>query len=178
MNEFKIANYKPPFSTWAEPTTLLHVMTVYATEHSGASVRGACTRRYKLPTVAINTARARHKVPVSSSIGFYGPYGPTQHLPGLERLSVRSTGSSCASQTADPLPELRAVLLFRPCQASIYLGLGTYGASFSAWSRPLRELDACSSLGAISFPLLHTLPLILTRRILHFVVLAVLQNFR
>ncbi len=33
------ANYKPPFSTWAEPTTLLRVMTVYATEHSGASVR-------------------------------------------------------------------------------------------------------------------------------------------
>ncbi len=43
------------------------------------------------------------------------------------------------------------------------MGLGTYGASFSALSGPLRELDACRSLGAISFPLLHTLPLILIR---------------
>ncbi len=152
---------------------------MYATEYSGASVRGACTSRYRLPTVAINKARARYKMyPVSSPIGFYGPYGPTQHLPGLERLSVRSTGSSCASQIVDPLPELRAVLLFRPCQASIYLDLGTYGASFSALSGPLRELDACRSLGAISFPLLHTLSLILTRRIPHSVVLAVLHNFR
>jgi len=116
--------------------------------------------------------------PVSSPIGFYGPYGPAQRFQGLERLSVRSTGSTCASQTADPLPELRAVLLFRPCQASIYLGLSTYGESFSALSGPLRELDACRSPRAISFPLLHTLPLILTCRILHFMVLPVLQNFR
>ncbi len=65
--------------------------------------------------------------PVSFPIGFYGPYGPTQRCQGLERLSVRSTGSTRASQTADPLPELRAVLLFRPCQASIYLAVGTYG---------------------------------------------------
>jgi len=64
---------------------------------------------------------------VSSPVGFYGPYGPTQRFQGLERLSVRSTGSTCASHTADPLPGLRAVLLFRPCQASMYLGLGTYG---------------------------------------------------
>ena len=47
--------------------------------------------------------------------------------------------------------------------------------SFSALSGPLRELDACR---AISFPLLHTLPLILTRCILHPMVLTVLQNFR
>jgi hypothetical protein len=117
------------------PTTLSRVTTVYATEYSGASVRGACTRGYRLPTLAIKTARARHRMyPVSSPIGFYGPYGPTQRLQGLERLSVRSTGCACASQTADPLPELRGVLLFRPCQVSIYLGLGTYGASFSALS--------------------------------------------
>jgi len=108
-----------------------------ATEYSGASVRGACTSRYRLPTVAINIARARYRMyPVSSPIGLYGPYGPTQCLPGLERLSVRSIGSTCASQTADPLSELRAVLLFRPCQASIYLGLGTYGAKFQCVVRP------------------------------------------
>ncbi len=163
----------------AGPTTLLRVTTVYPTEYSGASVRGACTSRYRLPTVAINIARARHRMyPVSSPTGFYGPYGPTQSLQGLEPLSVRGTGSACASQTADQLPELRAVLLFRPCQASIFLGLGTYGASFSALSGPLRELDACRSPKAISFPLLHTLPVILIRRILHSMVLTVLQNFR
>ena len=76
--------------------------------------------RYRLPTVAINIARARHNIyPVSSPIGFYGPCGRTQRLQGLERLSGRTSESACASQTADPVPELRAVLLSRPCQASI-----------------------------------------------------------
>ena len=33
---FKIANYKPLWQNWAEPTPLLRVTTVYATEYSGA----------------------------------------------------------------------------------------------------------------------------------------------
>ncbi len=40
------------------------------------------------------------------------------------------------------------------------------------------ELDAYRSLRAISFPLSHTLPLVLTHRILHSMVLPVLQNLR
>jgi len=74
----------------------------------------ARTSRYMLPTVAINIARTRHKVyPVSSPIGFYGPYvyGRTQRLQGLDRMPVRTSESACASQTADPIPELRAVFL-------------------------------------------------------------------
>jgi len=173
---FKIGNYKPPFGRTGQSLQPCYASRMYATEHFGASVRSACTSRYRLPTVAINIARARHKMyPVSSPIGLYGPYGPAQRLQGLEWPSVRTTESACASQTADPLPELRAVLLFRPCQASIFLGVGTYGASFSALSGPLRELDACR---AINLPLLHTLPLILIRCIIHSMVLTVLQNFR
>ncbi len=137
------------------------------------------TSRYMLPTIAINIARARHKMyPVSSPIGFYGPYDRIQRLQGLERLPVRTSEAACASQTADPVPELRAVLLFKPCKASIWLGLGTYGANFNALAGPLRELNACRSLRAISFVLSHTLPLVLTRRISHLMVLQVLQNFR
>ncbi|DBA81385.1 TPA: hypothetical protein ACH3X2_006982 [Trebouxia sp. C0005] len=57
--------------------------------------------------------------PVHSPIGFCGPHGRTQRFQGLERLPVRTGESAYASQTADPFPELRALLLFRPCQASI-----------------------------------------------------------
>ena len=77
------------------PTALLRVTALYATEYFGASIRGP-TSRYRLPTLAINTARARRKMyPVSSPVDLYGPQGRTQ-LPGLERLSVR-TSESCAS---------------------------------------------------------------------------------
>ena len=160
---------------------MLRVTSVYA------SVRRVlpCVSPWRVQAVtccstgAINIARARHKMyPASSPIGFCGPHGRTQRFLGLERLPVITSDSACASQTADPVPELREVLLFRACQASIFLGSGTFGASFRALAGPLRELDACRSLRAISFPLLHALPLVLSRCIPHSTVLPVLQNFR
>ncbi|KAA6422704.1 MAG: hypothetical protein FRX49_07239 [Trebouxia sp. A1-2] len=85
------------------------VTSVYA---QGNSVRQSVARtsRYMLPTVAINIARARHKMyPVHSPIGFCGPHGRTQRFQGLERLPVR-TGTFGASfrALAGPLRELDA----------------------------------------------------------------------
>ncbi len=65
---FKIANHKPLWQNWAEPTTR------YASRP--CTPRSTCVPQSvaHFGTIAINIARSRHKMyPVSSPIGVYGP---------------------------------------------------------------------------------------------------------
>ena len=83
---FKIANHKPLWQNWAEPTTR------YASRP--CTPRSTCVPQSvaHFGTIAINIARSRHKMyPVSSPIGVYGPYGRTKRLRGLQRLPVRTS---------------------------------------------------------------------------------------